>query len=477
MKMLERTTWLVGGRLTSDLIGLVFYIALARVFGQDGIGDYSFAFAIAAFFGLGVELGLPALLTREVARRPGRVHAYLGTVVTLQAVLSICLGALAILLCRASGFSGPLTALVLLAFIDAALRGIGRSFAAYLEGVEAMDRSALLEVFSRLAVVGVGMALLLGGASLPVIMLAHVLGAGLYLGLSYHWVAQRFGRPRPGLDLRLLKSTIIAALPFVVTVALYELYAKIDIVMLHRWIGSSEAGIYAVAVRLATAPIALSFLAGAAMYPALSRDAVGEREHRRALFLGTLRWLGLVGVAGGVVLATVGDHLTVLLLSDAFVRSGDIARWMSIVFVVQFVGVPYWRLLHATDREIIVVRLQAASLALNVGFNLVLIPLWGAYGALFASVVSEVFLVGAFHRRAAGIIAAPYLPNALRLGLAGLAGLVVGLWARAIVAWPVAGAFAVVAYTVLAIILGLIRLRDMEAIGIRPSRWPGRDFR
>lgn len=476
MKMLERTTWLVGGRLTSDLIGLVFYIALARVFGQDGIGDYSFAFAIAAFFGLGVELGLPALLTREVARRPERVHAYLGTVVALQAMLSICLGALAILLCRASGFSGPLTALVLLAFIDAALRGIGRSFAAYLEGVEAMDRSALLEVFSRLAVVGVGIALLLGGASLQVIMLAHVFGAGLYLGLSYHWVAQRFGRSRPGLDLRLLKSTIIAALPFVVTVALYELYAKIDIVMLHRWIGSSEAGIYAVAVRLATAPIALSFLAGAAMYPALSRDAVGERDGR-ALFLGTLRWLGLVGVAGGIVLATVGDHLTVLLLSDAFVRSGDIARWMSIVFVVQFVGVPYWRLLHATDREIIVVRLQAGSLALNVGFNLVLIPLWGAYGALCASVVSEVFLVGAFHRRAAGIIAARYLSNALRLGLASLAGLVVGLWARTIVAWPVAGALAVVAYTVLVIILGLIRVRDMEAIGIRPSRWPGRDFR
>lgn len=477
MKMLERTSWLVGGRLASDVMALVFYIALARVFGQDGIGDYSFAFAIAAFLGLGVELGLPSLLTREIARRPQRVHAYVGSVMALQAGLALFLAGGAFLLCRVSGFSGPLTALVLLAFADAAFRGTGRSFAAYLEGVEAMDRTALLEVFSRMAVVGIGMALLLGGASLPVIMLAHALGGGLYLGLAYHWVAERFGRPRPSFDPHLLKRTIIAALPFVASVALYELYAKIDIVMLHRWIGNAEAGLYAVAVRLATAPIALSFLAGVAMYPALSRDTADEHENRRALFLGTLRWLGLLGVAGGVVLATIGDRLTVVLFADAFERSGDLARWMAIVLVVQFAGMPYWRLLHAFDREVIVVRLQAVSLALNIGINVALIPLWGAYGALCASVISEVFVVGAFHRRAAEIIAAPYLAKALRLALAGATGLAVGLLARGVVAWPIAGVLAAISFAALAAVLGLVRLRDLEAIV--PGRWrfSGKDLR
>lgn len=125
-----------------------------------------------------------------------------------------------------------------------------------------MDRSALQEVFSRLAVVGVGFALRLSGASLPVIMTAHVLGAVLYVGLAYGWIAERFGRPRVTFDGMMLRRTMLAALPFVTTVALYELYAKVDIVMLHRWIDSAEAGVYAVAVRLVTAPIALSLLAG-----------------------------------------------------------------------------------------------------------------------------------------------------------------------------------------------------------------------
>lgn len=59
MKVLEGTSWLVGGRVASDVLALVFYIALARTFGQSGIGDYSFAFAIAAFFGLGSSWAFP----------------------------------------------------------------------------------------------------------------------------------------------------------------------------------------------------------------------------------------------------------------------------------------------------------------------------------------------------------------------------------------------------------------------------------
>jgi len=104
--------WLVGGRLASDAMALVFYIALARAFGQGGIGDYSFAFAIAAFFGLGVEFGLPALLTREVARSPRRVHDYFGTLFALQVGLSLGLGGAVVWLCLASGYPGPLWASV-----------------------------------------------------------------------------------------------------------------------------------------------------------------------------------------------------------------------------------------------------------------------------------------------------------------------------------------------------------------------------
>jgi O-antigen/teichoic acid export membrane protein len=292
---------------------------------------------------------------------------------------------------------------------------------------------------------------------------AHVAGGAAYLWLAYRWMISRFGRPTLRFDLRLLKRLAAAALPFVGIVALYELYSKLGIVLLHQLVGSEEAGVYAVAVRLVTAPIALAFLVGVAMYPTLSREVAEERANREALFLGTLKWLGIMGVAGGVVLAVAGDGLVVFLFEDAFASSGTITRWMSILFVLQFAGIPYWRLLFATNRERTVLWSQGSALLLNVALNVLLIPTWGAYGVLWASIASEALLVGSLHARASSVIAAPYAARAMRLGASGVAGVATGLWARTTMAWPFAGALALVVFGAVVLASGLVTRRDVRS--------------
>lgn len=470
MRMLTRTTWLVGGRLASDAMALIFYIALARTFGQGGIGDYSFAFAIAAFLGLGVELGLPPLLTRDIARDPSRIQEHFGNVIALQVILAIALGLALLLVGRLAQFDATLMALVLLAFIDAALRSQGRTFAAFLEGVEAMDRSALLEVISRFSMVVAGLSLLLAGAPLTVIMVAHVLGASVYLGLSYKWMVVRFGRPRFRAHPQLMWRTTLAALPFLGGAALYELYARVDIVMLHRWMGSAEAGIYAVAVRLVTTPIVLSFLTGAAMYPALARGAANSDASHRLLFLKTLKWLGILGMMGALLLASIGDRVVLLLFEEAFEESGRIVRWMSIIFLVQFVRTPYWNLLNATNRERTALWLRAVSLIVNISLNILLIPIWGAYGALWASSISETIVLVWLHIATASLMPGRYIGDAWRLLLAGAIGLALGLLLRGFVEWPWAGMASVGAFVVVAVLAGLITRRDVEDLMARHPR-------
>ena len=69
--MLKKTTWLLSGRIIADGLSFVFYLALARTFGKVGIGNYSFAFAVAALFGLVVQFGLRNLVTREFCFQAG----------------------------------------------------------------------------------------------------------------------------------------------------------------------------------------------------------------------------------------------------------------------------------------------------------------------------------------------------------------------------------------------------------------------
>lgn len=460
MRMVKKTSWLVVGRVIGDGLSFVLYLFIARVFGEQGVGEYSFAFAVAALLILGVEFGLRPLLTRSVARSPQLVRESALTILVAQLVLTVLLGGSLWLWIVIAGYPPSVDILLLLAFAGLALRALGITLVAFLEAVEAMDKSALADVVARTVIAAVGLALIAGGASLAAVMFAHVVGGAAYLGLTATWVVRRFGTPLPRLDPKLALGMFRSALPFVGAAALYELYARVDILMLHELVGAAETGQYAVAVRLVTAPVVLANLVGLAMYPNLSR-ASASAEDRRRLFLGTLKWLGIAAMSGAVMLITVGDPVLVLLFGGEYGRAGDLVPWLALVFLVQFVGVAYWRLLFAMDRETTVLWLQAISVGLNLVLNLLLIPGLGALGAAFASIASEFLLAGAFHFLCARIFPARYLASAARLLVAGVVGMAVGTATAGLVAWPIAGALAFATWVAAAV----------AARVIGPSEW------
>jgi O-antigen/teichoic acid export membrane protein len=435
--MLKKTTWLFLGQVTSRGLAFLFYICVARTFGKSGIGDYAFAFALAALFGIGVELGFRHLITRDIAKDHSLAIDYFGNIMVLQISLALIIGLLLYLSSMKLGYSSQVKFLLTFAFIGITLKALGLSFVASLEAVEAMDKSAILEVLARIVIVAVGFALLLIGAQLKIIMIAHAAGGAAYLAMAIYWARRYFGPLTLNVDPQLIKTTFYAVLPFAGASALYVLYARMDMIMIHHFIGETETGIYAVAVRLVTTPLFVASLVGLAMYPTLSRTSEQDTAKHNALFLSTLKWLGILGTTGAVIATVLGDRLVVIFFGNGFVASGMLVRWMGILFFLGCVTVPYWRLLFATNREITQLRIQGISVGLNLILNILLIPAWGAFGAVWASIISEVFLAVMLHLSCAKLVPAPYVAMAGRLFLAGGFSIATGMLLRDFLPWPI----------------------------------------
>lgn len=452
-RLAQKSTWLIGGRSIADGLSFVFYLLLARAYGVEGIGAYAFAFAVAVLAGLVVGLGLRNLLTRDAAREPELVGPGAVSVAAIQAGLAIVLGAAIWIGASVLDMREGTRLLVVLAFASIALQQIAGSFLAYVEGAEAMETSATLEVLARAVQFVLGVGLILAGASLAAVVSAHVV-AGLAHLLGAWWSTRRlFGPMALQVDPRLAYRKVHAALPFLASTVLYTLYARVDIVMLHHFRGEAETGLYSAAYKLVSTPGFVAFLVGVAIYPALARSVFADVERRDALFLGSLRWIAILGVAGAALFLTVGDRLTVLLFGAEFAVSGGLVRWMAGIFLAEFVVVPYWRLLYAMNRERQVLSMRAVAVGVNVVLNLVLIPRWGAAGAVWASLVSEAGLAMAFHLRCARLVEAPYVRRAGRLLLAGGAATLSGAALRPFVPWGLL--LAIVPSLLLAFSLGL----------------------
>ena len=72
-RVLRNTLLMVSGEALGQLANLLFVVAFARAFGVVEMGHYSLAMAVGAVVSLGVGLGTPAFLVRELAVSPAGV--------------------------------------------------------------------------------------------------------------------------------------------------------------------------------------------------------------------------------------------------------------------------------------------------------------------------------------------------------------------------------------------------------------------
>lgn len=470
--IVQRASWLLTGRVIGDAGLFAYYLFLARRFGASGIGDYSFAFAIASFLTLGVEFGLRDLLTRRVARDASEASEVAASVLITQAALALFLLAALLGVTRVTGYSTDLVTYLVLAFLALSLYVMGVTFTAFLEAVGAMHLSALAGLIQKAVIVVLGITLILNGASLAAVLGAHVLAGVVFLVTGWYWARREFGGFRATYRPALARTIFLAALPLLATSALWEIYARVDVIMLHSFRGETETGLYAAAYRLISAPLFMAELVGVAVFPTLVRTLVADRSEMSRVFSGTFRALAVLGLAGGVLLFTAGDELPLLLFGSEFTESGLLVRLMAPLFVIEFLMVPLWRLLLAMDRERTLLLLRLGSVGLNVGLNLLLIPAFGAMGAALTSLISEGLLFVAQLALCLRVVPSPFGGRGATLAIVALAAVAVGLAGREALPWPLAAATAAAVFGALVFAMGLVRPAEITGIirNARPSR-------
>ncbi|MDL1981415.1 MAG: oligosaccharide flippase family protein [Deltaproteobacteria bacterium] len=86
------------GKILGDVFTFTFFVVLSRIFGQDGVGQYSFAMAFTGFFVVFADFGLYHLSIKEMSRERHSLGEYYGRIflvrlclsVTVLAVIALC---------------------------------------------------------------------------------------------------------------------------------------------------------------------------------------------------------------------------------------------------------------------------------------------------------------------------------------------------------------------------------------------------
>ncbi len=378
-------------------------VLVARTLGPHDFGRFQFALALTLLLSFVVMLGLPKLLVRELARDPD------GAVTRIDSALFICLVAGGVVggpLLGVGWLAGADMSLLLMAGLTMIADSMARIVMSLFWAVERMRYEAVAVGIQESAFVTFTLLVLAADGGVEGVMLAYLTSRAVGFVVAWVIAATKLSCPtRPRRHAGVVRPMLKATVPFAVDDGLSLAYVRIDAVLLGVFKGPTAVGLYQSATNLVLYLNVLPRMLNMSMYPQMSRAWPDHPLALRHLRDASLRLLGAVAIPITVGSFLLAPEIFGTLYGPKFEPAVRFYQLLVLVIPLRILGNTLGTAITSVDRQAQRAFIVGVAAALNLGLNLILIPMWSIDGAVVATLVTEswVFLAYAvLLRRALG---------------------------------------------------------------------------
>jgi len=390
--VMKNAFWLSVSNIGGRLIRAVIIIYAARVLGAAGYGVFSYALGLAGFFTIFADIGINAILTRNVARDPAQDREFFATAFWLK--VALLLGTALVVVFAAPHFSNIPEATVLIPFVALLTIADGtREFCnSYFRAKEKMEREAIITTTMNVAITGIGFAALALSATSYSFTMAYVGSSALGALAGIVILRKEFAGVFAFFRRSLIRPIMNSALPIAFLAVLGSLSLNVDMIMLGWWRTPEELGFYAAAQKIVQVLVTFPGIIAASVFPALARF-IGAHEKEREINLveksvALLLFLALPLAVGGMVLS---NSIIGFLYGNEYLPASLSFQFLIAMLLFVFPGSIFGNFLLAHDQQKKFAPVALFASLGNVFFNVLLIPRFGIAGAAVATLIIQGF--------------------------------------------------------------------------------------
>ncbi len=377
----KNTSYLTFASILQKIISFTYFALLARGLGPENLGKYYFAISFAAVFSVIADLGLANVLTREIAKRPGKARELLGNILAIKIPLSLAAALAVFVIARARGYEPLITGLIYISTACVILDSFTSSFWAVARGFHNLFFESISSVLFQIIVMAVGLGFLYSGFSLIFIILSLLVASVFHFIYSFLTVYFKIGiKIKILYDKKFSGEIIKIAVPFALFVIFQRIYTYLDSVLLKEFAGDQYVGYYQIPFKIIFALQFLPLAFVASLYPAMSNLWQNDRKQLSITFEKSLVYLMLISLpisAGTIALA---DKI-ILIFNKNFGEAILPLQITMLATLFVFINFPIGSLLNACDRQKKNTANMAIAMVLSAIMNLILIPRYQATGA------------------------------------------------------------------------------------------------
>jgi O-antigen/teichoic acid export membrane protein len=386
--LLSQIALTLGRHVTAALLQLVLIIVVARHLGPEANGHYALGLMVCMTMSGLANLGLSTANAYFVGRDgAGSAATAMRASFSIAAVLTIAGWFAAGLLFAAFGerwFPG-IPARVLwagaLAFPVVLLSSFTLSVLQGLRDFRAYNLALIAPPVVSLAAASAAILILDAGAT--GVLVAWVTGQAA--GLMVSTVAvQRRRLPVSHGTVAYVRDALRYGWKAQLAIFSNYLMYRSDVFLVNLFLGPAATGPYFVAVQLVERLWMISQATTTVLLPHLASMQDLEVDRRRITSL-AVRLMAVFSAGIALVLAPIAGYLLILLFGDAFASAAGVPVWLLPGVVAYNVARVLASDIAARGRPGLTMKISFAALAINVIFNLLLIPRYGMVGAALAT--------------------------------------------------------------------------------------------
>ncbi|EOQ97929.1 polysaccharide biosynthesis protein [Leptospira wolbachii serovar Codice str. CDC] len=389
-KIIHNSLWLIFDKILKSLVGLFVGVWIARYFGPENFGKFSYANSLIVLFATIVPLGTEGFLVRGLVKDKDKTDKLLSDSFFLHLFSGSFLFIFACLTLYFLRYNDELTfhiGLVLAVPILFRFLSVPRYF---YEAQTEIKYVVYIENISFLVFSVIRIYLLINKLHILFFVFSFLFESLFsYLSIFLFYIRGHRSFSRISVNIKSILDSLKESFPILISSLSIIIYMKIDQLMIGSILGDAPIGIYSVAVRLSEFWYFIPLGLTSSFFPTL----IAKKNQSRSEYLELLKFLHIIVIFVSLVMAIliqfIGKDIISWLYGSPYIGASDVLKvyiWSGIFVFIGVAGGNYYLI---EEKQSYVLIKSLAGLIVNIALNFIWIPLYGVIGAAFATLVSQ----------------------------------------------------------------------------------------
>lgn len=389
----KNTSFLTAASIGQKLISFVYFTIVARLIGVENTGQYFFALTYQSIFAVVADFGSAAVLTREMAKLPGKIQSIFSTALGNKLLFGSAAYILVAVSVNVLGYAPETKNLIYLAGLTMFFDNFHSLFYAVFRANRNLKYESFGIVGSQFLTLVVGSIALINHWPLIWLIAAYAIPSFLNVLYSGFFVLRKCAvRLKLSFEKSMWREFLIMAWPFACAGIIGRLYSYSDSLLMSKMLTGRELGAWSVPYKITFAFQFVALSLSASVYPVFSALWATDKVALAKLFEKSWRYLFSIVFPLSAGIFAIAAQFIMKVYGADYADSIFPLRVLSISLIFGYLAIICASMLNAIGQQRKQTLLMTIALVASVACNLFLLPRYGINGAAFSALFSNLLM-------------------------------------------------------------------------------------